>query len=70
MGTEQKNGEERFPTVKKVFEKFEAGNASWPRVFGYALLLLGAELIDFPGAIVKTGKDLKEKLKQPPYNPK
>ena len=71
MGVE-KNGSngERFPLFSKVFERYRSGNPSWLRAIAYFVPMLVAMMIDFPGAIIKTTKVIKERLRQPPYQPK
>ncbi len=57
----------RFPHVYKVLNRLEASNhPGWIKVFGFAILGILATAYDFPGAIIKGGKEFKRMVKKPP----
>jgi len=56
-----------FPRANKVMDKIIASKETGLlKALGYTLLLIGAGMIDFPGAVIKSGKVLRERLKKPP----
>ncbi len=65
MIAESKNS--RFPHADRVMDIMIASeNTSWIKALGYVLLFMGAGVFDFPGAVIKAGRDIKNRLKKTP----
>ncbi len=58
------NKASRFPHVEKVLDRIQNTHNSLA-ILGWTFVGIGATIIDLPGAIRKTVRDLREQVKKP-----